>query len=174
MEKWKKINETYSISTYGNVKNDIKGLVLKSWDNGNGYLFVGMGRKNKHRIHRLVAYAFIPNPLKKDFINHIDGNKYNNHINNLEWCTRSENMQHAWDNGLINANRKKGKEHHKSICVYCTDKHGNFIQKYDSCTEASLKLKGSNSLISQASRGVAGRNKNSNKAYGFYWSINKK
>lgn len=58
------------------------------------------GKKTCHLVHRLVAEAFIPNPENKETVNHIDGNTQNNSINNLEWATRSENVQHAYDNGL--------------------------------------------------------------------------
>lgn len=58
------------------------------------------GKTRWHLVHRLVAMTYIPNPKNLPFINHIDGNKLNNHIDNLEWCTRSENARHSFINGL--------------------------------------------------------------------------
>jgi hypothetical protein len=63
-------------------------------------------------VHRVVAEAFIPNPEKKLFVNHIDGNKTNNSVNNLEWCTSSENSLHAYKAGMRKAHTKRGKESH--------------------------------------------------------------
>lgn len=68
--------------------------VGRGWENGDGYLSVPLSG-NRRLVHRLVAEAFIPNPKKKPQVNHIDGDKHNNHISNLEWCSREENMQHA-------------------------------------------------------------------------------
>ena len=67
-------------------------------------------KKNK-KVHRLVAEAFIPNPEGKRCINHIDGNKSNNCVDNLEWVTHEENMKHAVDNGLATA-WNEGKHYH--------------------------------------------------------------
>lgn len=67
--------------------------------NNRGYYSVGIRRKT-HMVHRLVAQAFIPNPENKPFVNHIDGNKLNNHVSNLEWCTAQENNLHARQTGL--------------------------------------------------------------------------
>lgn len=67
--------------------------------NNRGYLSVGVRRKT-HMVHRLVAQAFIPNPEGKPFVNHIDGNKLNNSVENLEWCTAAENNSHARLTGL--------------------------------------------------------------------------
>lgn len=69
-----------------------------------GYASVRLPDKN-HLVHRLVAEAFIPNPENKPQVNHKDGNKRNNNVNNLEWVTQAENMTHAWSHGLIPKNR---------------------------------------------------------------------
>ena len=69
-----------------------------------GYLYVNLckgGKPKNFFVHRLVALCFIPNPENKPEINHIDGHPLNNHVSNLEWCTRSENVQHAFDTGLM-------------------------------------------------------------------------
>lgn len=65
----------------------------------------GDGQKRTFRVHRLVAMAFLPNPQNKKEVNHIDGNKENNSLENLEWSTRQENAQHAVDTGLIKPRR---------------------------------------------------------------------
>lgn len=70
-----------------------------------GYLIVKLWKDKKSKsipVHRLVAQAFIPNPLNLPQVNHIDGNKQNNHVSNLEWCDNSHNIKHAYKNGLIN------------------------------------------------------------------------
>jgi len=72
---------------------------LKYALNNRGYYSVGIRRKT-HMVHRLVAQAFIPNPDNKPFVNHKDGNKLNNHVDNLEWCTCAENNAHARETGL--------------------------------------------------------------------------
>lgn len=93
----------------------------------NGYLFVHLCKNGKHfnkTIHRLVALTFVPNPEYKSCVNHIDGNKLNNHYTNLEWVTASENSKHAWNNnlnkGFLNhkhskESNRKNSESHKRI-----------------------------------------------------------
>jgi len=75
-----------------------------------GYKTVVLFKNSVRKIyllHRLIAMAFIPNPENKPCINHKDGNKLNNSLDNLEWCTRAENNQHAFRNGLINKSGEK-------------------------------------------------------------------
>lgn len=103
-EQWKAIKgfEEYQISTSGQVKAR-SGKILAPNNNGFGYLHVHLmkdGAIHVKKIHRLVAEAFIDNPQAKPQVNHKDGNKSNNTVDNLEWATRSENMKHACANGL--------------------------------------------------------------------------
>lgn len=103
----------YQVSNYGNIKRlgnnkQKKERPLKLYDR-NGYLFVRLYKNGKAKnclVHRLVAQAFIPNSDKKPEVNHINGIKNDNNVNNLEWSTRSENEQHAYDSGLCEVSRK--------------------------------------------------------------------
>lgn len=112
-EIWKPIpghEEYYEVSNLGRVRR-IKssagakaGRILKGYLDSIGYLGVTLSINGKVRgffIHRLVAMTFIPNPENKREVNHKDGNKTNNSVSNLEWATRSENVMHAYNTGLI-------------------------------------------------------------------------
>lgn len=105
-----------------------------------GYYVVSLGRRAQNKtVHRLVALAFIPNPKNKPCINHIDGDKLNNNINNLEWCTYSENNLHGLRTGLITPpwKGKFGKKHHRSKAVEQYSLDGNYIKTFDSISEAT-------------------------------------
>ena len=102
-------HEGYSVSNTGTVKNS-KGKLLYGSDK-DGYVRVCVNYK-LIRMHRLVAKAFVENQNNYSEVNHIDGNKKNNHASNLEWCSRSHNTKHSFDLGLNKA--RKGTESTKS------------------------------------------------------------
>lgn len=111
-EELDKVDDKYGISLYGRVKRFShvhtavdgkkyyrKEILLKIYIDSEGYPSVDI-RNRHHRVHRLLALTFIPNPNKKRTVNHKDGNKLNYAISNLEWATDSENNKHAYDTGL--------------------------------------------------------------------------
>lgn len=109
MENWKDVEGyegLYSISDHGRVKSCITNKILSPVDNGTGHFKVGLSKNKSYErryIHRMVAKAFIPNPLNKSEVNHKDGNPSNNHISNLEWVSSSENRKHAVYTHALNA-----------------------------------------------------------------------
>lgn len=133
-EIWKPtIIDGYFISNYGRVKTNKHyktERILENHDDGNGYRIIGLRytengiHKRIHkRIHQLVALAFIENPNNYTEINHIDKNKSNNHVSNLEWCSRQHNMEHG---------------HNKELIQY--DKNNNIIAVFESIKIASKTL----------------------------------
>lgn len=108
-EEWKPIEGfegLYEISSYGRVKSfnvSSSGKILRPSPDSGGYLRTSLTKDGKRKyvnVHRLVANAFLPRIDGKTCVNHIDGNKANNRLDNLEWCTYSENIQHAFRIGL--------------------------------------------------------------------------
>jgi HNH endonuclease len=101
MTDWKTLDiaPKYQINIQGDVKSSIANRLLRQHDNGSGYLFVVMkhdGKRLTKYAHRLVAEYFCDQPMIGQYqVNHIDGNKKNNHASNLEYCTPLENTQHA-------------------------------------------------------------------------------
>ena len=116
----------YFITTDGEVIS--KGKKLSQRIGKQGYAYVNLynefGRKTK-KIHRLVAETFIPNPKNLLQVNHIDGNKLNNRLENLEWCTQQENTLHAvrhslidfWTQKRIDASRNNGKGRSRKVLL---------------------------------------------------------
>ena len=126
-EVWKEIEDLpYEVSSFGNVRRALnskykyaRGGNISPYVNRTGYLAVNLymqSKVHKFLVHRLVALAFVPNTAPEEYtvINHLDGNRLNNDISNLEWCTQSQNMKHAWDSGLVKnhhanaSNKRKG------------------------------------------------------------------
>jgi DNA-binding NarL/FixJ family response regulator len=100
----------YEISNLGRVRRlrGKDGTILKPFIDTHGYLIVTLSKNSQKkliRIHRLVALIFLPNPENKAQVNHIDGNKFNNRIDNLEWSTKIENQRHAERMGLAGRRR---------------------------------------------------------------------
>lgn len=106
MENWKPVvgyEGLYEVSDSGKVFSLISNKCIDSGLTTREYKRVCLsaaGKKRFHHVHRLVAEAFIPNPENMTQVNHIDGNKQNNHVSNLEWCDNSQNQKHAYDTGL--------------------------------------------------------------------------
>jgi len=102
----------YSITKDGVVKNNKRESILGVYDSM-GYPSVNLSKNGKHcsvRLHRLIAETFIDNPESKPQVNHKDGNKLNYSISNLEWVTRSENVRHAFENGLHENTKRASSE----------------------------------------------------------------
>lgn len=149
-EEWKPIAGFYNeVSNHGRVRSvthvagngkTYKGKILKPIITKSGYVNVCLTTGNDEsritkRVHRLVADAFVENPDDKDEINHKDGNKENNRSENLEWVTRSENEQHAYDNNLIKV--LKGSE--KPLSKLDEEDIRNIRKEYDDgCLQIEL------------------------------------
>lgn len=124
MELWKPLfyhgeffGDTYAVSSLGKIKNTSTGLVRKPTVAKNGYIHIvisrGRTRKILIKVHRAVAENFLPNPDDLPQVNHIDGRKQNNNVDNLEWCTAKDNSLHAVKTGLRTYNQGCNCSHSK-------------------------------------------------------------
>lgn len=180
-EVWKDITGyegLYQISNLGRVKSfwNTKEKILMNLKDNFGYLKVCLckdGKKKQFKVHKLVAEAYIPNIENKKEVNHINGNKADNRAENLEWCTRSENMKHAYKNGL----QKPTEKQKQAIKKYCKenktkkiiqlDNNGDFIKEWNSGIEVEMNLGINRKNISQC------LTKRSKTAGGFKWEYKK-
>lgn len=159
---WKTINgfNNYEISDEGEVRNRTTQYILKGRKSKNGYYQVSIkndetGKFVNQYIHRLVAIHFLDNKENKREVNHKDGDKSNNKLDNLEWVTSSENQKHRHSIGITKTSNRK---------IGMFDLDNNLIESFDSIVEAFTKLqKPSRVNIDSA---LQGKQKT---AYGYIW-----
>ena len=164
-EIWKDIKgfeNKYQISNLGNLRNSNTNNTLKFRKSSRGYLTITIRKKSKvycYLVHRLVAETFLPNPNNYPQVNHIDGNKSNNIVDNLEWCTASNNQKHAYRIGLhVNDTQKMKRMNEKSKLkikkkVIQYDLNGNIINEFESLKDAEFQTKIKYQYISNCCRG---------------------
>lgn len=137
----------YYIDMNGTVINN-KNHIIKPFINNKGYVMVRLWKNNasvSKLVHRLVAETFIPKIEGKHEVNHIDGNKTNNNVKNLEWCTRQENNIHAKKLGA-----KQYSSDFKGIPIAQYDIHNILIKVYPSLREAGKAVNGDHGNIKKA------------------------
>lgn len=172
-EIWKDIPNyqgLYQVSNYGNIRSldryssdhFCKGRVLKPYGNGKGYLLVKLC-KNGHikafQVHRIVANAFLPNRNKKLQVNHLNENKKDNEVTNLEWCTAKQNSNYGTRSKRISIANRNGKLSKK---VKQLGKAGNLIKIWPSLSEAE-RHGFNHGHLSKCARGKV------KLAYGYKW-----
>lgn len=109
LEEWRAIDAAYEVSDCGRVRQK-HGRLLKAWKSDAGYFVVRLNSPRRmEKVHRLVAKAFVPNPLKKTTVNHIDCDRSNNVSTNLEWCTQAENLVHSRNLGRMQDSYWRGR-----------------------------------------------------------------
>lgn len=138
-EIWRPVDGyKYHISNLGRVRNDSNQSILEG-HLGRYYVaeLVNNGERKSKSVHILVAQAFLPNPYKYPIVNHLDANKHNARVDNLEWSTHSNNSVHAYQAGLV----KKTKTKQLSTAMYQLDLNDNIIEQFSSLQEAVRETK---------------------------------
>lgn len=165
----KTILENYTITKDGKVYSNLSKKYLKTFIR-NGYETITIKKKN-YKIHRLVALTYLTKIEGKDFINHIDGNKLNNNLENLEWCTSKENTQHAIKLGLfkpiIPQKMFGGKNGMAKTIIQ--SKNGNIINIFASISDAIRYCKENNLGSGKSINKCLYENRKS--SYGYEWYI---
>ncbi|WP_223611763.1 NUMOD4 motif-containing HNH endonuclease [Enterococcus faecium] len=158
----------YEISNLGKIKSNFRqGSTtdfLKISNNGNGYMMVRLcknGKAKKYYLHRLLAQTFIDNPEDKPQVNHINENRSDNRLENLEWVTQKENNNHG-NHNLNSAISKRSGKAKKNVQL---DLDGNELGRFDFLIEAAKTVNGNSINISRAARNI----RNRETAYGYKW-----
>jgi len=162
----------YQISNTGEVKSLYTNIIMKQKKNNRGYHQVKLfkdGKSKDYLVHRLVAEAFLEN-LNEDYnqVNHKDGNKSNNNVTNLEWCNQSQNIRHAFDNGLMkprygiipseetkrkmSESRKGHKAYYHKLVAQIDINTGEIIKIYNSTHDAAKAIGCHHTSISEVCR----------------------
>lgn len=182
-EQWKPVKGfegRYEVSNMGRVRSTIDnhGRAVENIralrEASNGYMYLNLwsnGKMTTKHVHKIVAEAFVEKSENAQCVNHKNGDKTDNRAENLEWCTYSENMRHAYENGMIKPTKgrrdgmygKHGKDHPSSKPVEQYTLDGEFVGEYESGVEAGKAL-GVNGANIQ--RCAAGKRKT---AHGFRW-----
>lgn len=168
-EEWRDIEGyegLYQVSTCGRVRRINKDKRCPQYKYLNPYVDFGYfkvilsanGVSKNHLLHRIIAKAFIENPLNKPCVNHIDGNKKNNSLNNLEWTTVQENTKHAFSHGLCDEMIKNSSKR-----IDQCDMNGKLIKTWNSFHEIERTLHFHATQICKQIRHRKGY------AYGFIW-----
>ena len=150
-EVWKDLKgfeDKYKISSDGNLLNKNNNTRVNTRISKDGYVYVSLYYNKKTYIktlHQLVAQTFVEKDNNNSLeINHKDGNKLNNNIDNLEWVTNKENIKHAWKNKLFESVRKASKRYGKdnpNAKKVCQIKNNAIVEVFDTIKEASIKTK---------------------------------
>ena len=176
MEVWKDCKGyegRYQVSSQGRIWSIVSQRYLKQTITSGGYCKVGLiaknGKEKKERIHRLVAIAFIDNPNNFPVVNHLNGIKTDNRVENLEWTTVKGNTKHAYDNNLGNFQEKLAENLEKArqvnLRMYSVYYDGNMVGQYKGVQAAAAAVGCSETTVMKCIR------ENRKTRTGYYFSV---